>query len=64
LSEKRQTGLINTTIMEQTEKIFPEEVTTLLATTNFMRRITTVANDALPYFDKQRFEALWKLREN
>ena len=53
MGEKRETGLINFKIMEQTEKIFPLETTTLLATTNFMRRITAVANKALPYFNEQ-----------
>jgi len=53
LSEKRITDLVNLNIMNETQQIFPEEVTTLLATTNFMRRITKVANKALPYFDEQ-----------
>lgn len=39
--------------MDETRKSFPEEITSLLATTNFMRRITKVANKALPYFDEQ-----------
>ena len=45
--------MINLNIMNETQKIFPEETTVLLATTNFMRRVTTVANKALPYFDQQ-----------
>ena len=54
LSEKRITSLINNTnIVNETQKIFPEETTVLLATTNFMRRITKVANKTLPFFDKQ-----------
>ena len=53
LSEKRITGLINTIIMNETQKTFPEETIALLATTNFMRRVTKVANKALPYFDKE-----------
>jgi hypothetical protein len=53
LSAKRETDLINLKIIEQTQKIFPEEILILRASTNFMRRITKVADKALPYFDKQ-----------
>jgi hypothetical protein len=53
MNEKRVTGLINTTIMNKTQKNFPEETIALLATTNFMRRITTVAHKTLPIFDEQ-----------
>jgi hypothetical protein len=53
LSEKRETDLINLKIIGQTEKVFPEEIIILRATTNFMRRLTKVANQALPYFDQQ-----------
>ena len=53
LSEKRITGLINSNIMNETQKAFPEETIILLATTNLMRRITKAANKALPFFEKQ-----------
>ena len=32
---------------------FLEETIALLATTNFMRKVTKVADKALPYFDKE-----------
>jgi len=54
LSEKRETDLINLNIIRQNEKIFPEETLILRATTNFMRRITKVADKAIPYFNKQQ----------
>jgi hypothetical protein len=53
LSKKRETDLINLKIIKQTELIFPDETLLLRASTNFMRGITTVANEALPFFDKK-----------
>lgn len=46
-SQKRQTGLINKGIIQQTEKIYPDEIELILTSTNLMRRITSVSKDAI-----------------
>lgn len=53
MSVRRTTDLINLRIMEKTEKVFPEETRLLMASLNFMRRITGIADQAVSEFDKQ-----------
>ncbi|MCJ7559042.1 hypothetical protein MUO79_00290 [Candidatus Bathyarchaeota archaeon] len=53
MSEKRETDLINLKIIARTEKVFLEETTLLRASTNFMRRVTRVADNASSHFDTQ-----------
>lgn len=45
-SKKRETDLINMGIVRTTEKVFPDETRLILASTNLMRRITSVSKDA------------------
>jgi hypothetical protein len=51
--EKRITDLINLRIISKTEKVFLEETTLLRKSTNFMRRVTIIANKAIASFDEQ-----------
>ena len=44
--KERETDLINMGIVKHTEKIFPEETKLILASTNLMRRITSVSKEA------------------
>jgi hypothetical protein len=41
--------------MRKTEGIFPDEIRLLLKSTNYMRRVTRVAEVAIPTFDKQPY---------
>jgi hypothetical protein len=43
---KRETALIDRSIMKRTEQVFPEEIRLILASTNLMRRITSISKDA------------------
>lgn len=54
MSEKREADLINLRIIKKTEKIFPDEIIVLRATTNFMRRLTKISSMAIATFDKQQ----------
>jgi hypothetical protein len=44
--------LIHKGIINYTKKVFPEEITLILATTNLMRRMTSVSKDAIGEFSK------------
>lgn len=44
--KKRETPLIHRRIMKRTEDVFPEEMRLILASTNLMRRITSVSRNA------------------
>ena len=44
---KRETDLINRRIIKRTEEIFPEETELILASTNLMRRITSVSREVI-----------------
>lgn len=46
-SSKRETDLINMGVVNRTWKIFPEEEKLILASTNLMRRITSISKDAI-----------------
>jgi len=48
--EKRETALIDRSIMKRTEQVFPEETRLILASTNLMRRITSISKDAIEEF--------------
>jgi len=48
--EKRETALIDRSVMKRTEQIFPEEMRLILASTNLMRRITGVSKNATKEF--------------
>lgn len=43
---KRETDLINMHIVNRTQKVFPDEIKLMLASTNLMRRITKMPNEA------------------
>lgn len=45
-SNRRQTGLINKGIIRKTEEIYPDEIGLILASTNLLRRLTTVSKEA------------------
>lgn len=49
---KRETDLINKGILNFSQKVFPEETKLILVTTNLMRRITSVSEDAINEFLK------------
>jgi hypothetical protein len=49
---KRETDLINLSIVNRTQKVFPEEITLICATINLMRRITSISKDAIDEFPK------------
>ena len=51
MSEKRVTDLINLGIVNRTEKVFPEELILLRASTNLMRRVTSIADKVLSHSD-------------
>lgn len=46
-SQKRDTGLLNIGIVKRTEKIFPDETKLILASTNLMRRVTSISKKAI-----------------
>lgn len=46
-SRRRETDLINLGIVKRTEKIFPDEIKLILASTNLMRRMTRISKDAI-----------------
>jgi hypothetical protein len=52
MSEKRATDLINMNIIKKTEEVFPEELVVLRGSTNFMRRITKITENAVESFQK------------
>ncbi len=53
VNKKRITDLISHHIMNQTQGVFRDEIRTLLKSTNFMRRVTDVAETAVQDFDKE-----------
>lgn len=53
MSEKRVTDLINLGIVNRTEKVFPEEITLLRASTNLMRRLTSITDKMVTLLDKR-----------
>jgi len=48
--DKRETGLINMSIVNRTKKVFPDETKLMLASTNLMRRITSISKIAIEEF--------------
>jgi len=52
-SSKRETALINLGIVNRTWKVFPEEEKSLLASTNLMRRMTSISKAAVAEMKSQ-----------
>jgi hypothetical protein len=52
-SQKREIAYINMHIVERTEKVFPDETKLIRASTNLMRRITSVSKDAISEFSAE-----------
>jgi len=52
-SSKRETDLINLGIVNRTWKVFPEEEKLLLASTNLMRRMTSISKEAVAEMKSQ-----------
>lgn len=50
---KRETDLVNMRIIDRTKKVFPEETTLMLASTNLMRRVTSVSKEAIKEFSEE-----------
>jgi hypothetical protein len=51
--QKRETDLINMSIVKRTWAVFPEEEKLFCASTNLMRRTTGISKDAVTGFDKK-----------
>ena len=49
-ARRRETDLINVHIVDRTEEVFPHEIKLMLASTNLMRRVTTISKEAIKEF--------------
>jgi len=59
---KRETNLINMQIVNYAQRVFPEEMRLILATTNLMRRITSISKHTIEEFPKNpRLPAIMNL---
>lgn len=53
MNERRITDLIDRSIIDKTEKVFPDEFRLLLTSLNFMRRLTSIADRLVTQYNEQ-----------